>query len=113
MATLFVLRFTPIAQKDSYTVAIASKLLSAPGPGETSPPRVRSVAACDSDLRCRCSPEAQSLDRSNRVGTGSYSPQPVVGCSDTEASDPNPPPTFVGAFLWPCRCRERCTDCRR
>src|SRR5437868_2253713 len=113
MATLFVLRFTQIAQKDSYTVAIASKLLAAPGPGETSLLPVRSAATCDSDLRCRCSPEAQSLDRSNRVGTGSCSAQPVVGRSDIEASDPNPPPAFVGAYPWPCRCRERCTDCRR
>src|SRR5215208_1210238 len=113
MATLFVLRFTPIAQKDAYTVASASKLLFALGPGETSPRRVRSVAACDSDLRCRCSPEAQSLDRSNRVGTGSYSPQPVVGCSDRAASDPNPPPASVGADPSPCRCHEQCTDCRR
>src|SRR5215213_5869006 len=113
MATLFVHRFTQIAQQDSYTVAIASKLLSAPGPGETSPRRVRSVAACDSDLRCRCSPEAQSWDRSNLIGTGSYSPQPVAGCSDTEASDPNPPPASVGAYPSPCRCREQCTDYRR
>src|SRR5215212_11202327 len=113
MATLFVLRFTQIAQKDSYTVSIASKRPSAPGRGETSPRRVRSVAACDSDLRCRCSPEGQSLDRSNRVGTDSYSPQPVAGCSDTEASDPNPPPASVGAYPSPCRCHEQCTDCRR
>src|SRR5215207_2529312 len=113
MATLFVLRFTQIAQKDSYTVATASKLLSAPGPGVTSLLPVRSAATYDSDLRCRCSPEEQSLDRSNRVGTGSCSPQPVAGCSDTEASDPSPPPASVGAYPSPCRCHEQCTDCRR
>src|SRR5215204_6245259 len=82
-------------------VAIAGTLPSGPGLKETWRPPVRSAAACDSDPQCRYSPEAKFLDHSNRVETGSCFPQPIVGCSDKGASDRNPRPVFVGAFLSP------------
>src|SRR5215213_1564385 len=60
-----------------YIVANVLRLRSVPGPGGTLRPPVRSAAACDSDPRCRYSPEAKFLDHSNRVETGSWFPQPV------------------------------------
>src|SRR5829696_8385305 len=95
------------------TVASVVTLPSPPGPKETWLRRGRSAATCDSDLRCRYSLEAISLDHSNRVGTGSYSPPLIAGCSDTAASNPNPPRAFAGAFLSPYRCHEQCIGCKR
>src|SRR5215213_7317291 len=95
------------------TVASVVTLPSQPGSKETWLRRGRSAAACGSDLRCRYSLEAIFSDHSNRVGTGFYSLQSVAGCSDTAASNTNPPPASAGASLSPYRCHERCIDCRR